>query len=248
MEFLARVNSRYFAAIKLFASEKDVRYYLHGVCIERHPDQGVILIATNGHILAAIHDPDGWLAEGRDSMIVGGIQKSLISACTARTKKACLGVKDLWIAERCAVVTLQGTEGEPEPFGTGTTANEKIELIDAKFPDWQKAAVPGELAPVKRFPNINGKYLARFAEAAVVLLGERTSRMYGCALDIQPTAQDGKIIVRIPSELLVDRFIGVIMPLRADIIPKTLMPSWLPQPKPARMQYRGEQKVEGVKP
>jgi len=245
MEFLARVNPRYFAAINLFAAKNDVRYYLNGVCIERHPEQGVILIATNGYIMSAIHDPDGWLVDGQDSIIVGSIPKTLASACTARTKKGCLGVKDLWIAEHCAVITMQGAEGQPEPFGAETIASERISLIDGKFPDWKKAATRGELSEVKRFPNVNGKYLARFADAAAVLMGELIAKKYGCALDIQPTSQNGQVIVRIPSEPLVERFVGIIMPLRADVIPKTVMPSWMQQPKRARVQYRGGEKIEG---
>lgn len=87
MDIIARVNPKYFAAINLFAAENDVRYYLCGVYIEPHPEKGAVIVATNGHIIGIIHDPEGFCAK---PIIVGDITKPLISAC--RSKGICKGM------------------------------------------------------------------------------------------------------------------------------------------------------------
>lgn len=237
MNYIARVNPRYFAAMTIFAAEKDVRYYLCGVHIERHPEKGVVMVATNGHILAVIHDPEGELI-GRDSIIVGGIPKSLITACTARTKKGDLPADKLWIAEHCAVLSF-GDEA-PEPFDSTTNASVKIELIDGQFPDW-KRVLPKTTTPVKRFPLLNGSYVARFAQAAKILVPNK----YGNALDIQPTGDACSVTVRIPEDEMIERFFGMIMPLNTSQfdLGKSRLPAWLPQPEIGRVKYRGDEKV-----
>lgn len=53
-------NAALFKAALTFAGNKDVRYYLNGVRIEPSPDGvGVRIIATDGHRLAVLFDPDG---------------------------------------------------------------------------------------------------------------------------------------------------------------------------------------------
>lgn len=57
------INADIFSAVGMFASTEETRYYLRGVHILPKPDpatgRGVLMIATDGHKLAAIHDPDG---------------------------------------------------------------------------------------------------------------------------------------------------------------------------------------------
>lgn len=53
-------NAALFKAALTFAGNKDARYYLNGVRIEPSPDGvGVRIIATDGHRLAVLFDPDG---------------------------------------------------------------------------------------------------------------------------------------------------------------------------------------------
>lgn len=48
MELLARVTPRIFAAIDCLAAKNDVRYYLNGICIQRNPAGGIVVVATDG--------------------------------------------------------------------------------------------------------------------------------------------------------------------------------------------------------
>jgi hypothetical protein len=50
----------YVNALSKFMAKNDVRYYLNGFNIKPHPKGGVILSATNGHVLVTIHDELGF--------------------------------------------------------------------------------------------------------------------------------------------------------------------------------------------
>jgi DNA polymerase-3 subunit beta len=236
MKFLAKVNPVYFAAISLFAAKNDVRYYLNGVHIERNPGGGVLMVGTNGHYLSVIHDPEGWIEEGRESLIVGDISKALFSAC-ANKRKNNLPLKGLHIAEHFSIVSQCE---DPEPFGGATVATIQTSIVDDVFPNWRRVA-PEQKGPVKRFPLLNGKYIALYAKASEIL----TDNKFGCALDLRTTEEEGKVVVRIPGHYVSDLFFGLIMPLRHEAfhVDTAMLPSYMPQPKRARLQYRGAEQV-----
>ena len=54
---MTKIETHLYRAAVLFVNPKDVRPYLRHIRIENHPRQGVILVATNGHTLIALHDP-----------------------------------------------------------------------------------------------------------------------------------------------------------------------------------------------
>lgn len=177
MKYVARVSPRYFAAATIWMGQRDVRHYLNGVAIQPHPDQGALIVATDGHTIAAIHDPDGWCE--RD-IIVGAIPKPLIAACKAKGRRSELLTtpRHLWIAEDGAVV--QGGEAgdneirEPvSPFEPLSLYACKIELVDEKYPDWRRvisaAAKKIEEGASPTAPaSVNPNYLARLTETARV--------------------------------------------------------------------------------
>lgn len=47
-------------AVSHFMAKADIRYYLNGICLRPHPVKGVMLIATDGHSLAAFYDREGY--------------------------------------------------------------------------------------------------------------------------------------------------------------------------------------------
>lgn len=241
MEFLARVNPRYFAAIELFSAKNDVRYYLNGVCIEPHPERGVIIVATNGHRLAAIHDPDGWC---KKTLIVGDIPKGLIAACKAKGNPATLTEpKALWISKTGAVVMPLATEeqGPDDPFDKLVLYANKISLIDGVFPDWRRVVPTERTEKAERLPAVNPKYLSDL-NAAAGLLGIRH-----LSIRLEANGEGLPIVARMDASDLLDRFIGIIMPVRSEPIP-TIAPSWLmPKQKP-RVKFRGGALVTDEKP
>lgn len=224
MEFLARVNPKYFAAIQIFASTKDIRYYLNGVRIEPHPEQGALIVATDGHRLAVMHDPDGMCKE---PIIVGEITKSLVSACRAKGKLTKLNVPaNLWICRGGAIVTADESKAEPSDlFADAVLHMSKIKLIEAKYPDWRRVIPKKRDLKADHFPILNGDYVADVSEAARLLLGD--SKRYSTPhLSLESTGRDCSVIVRIVRQDLEDRFVAVIMPVRAEPV-KTILPTWL---------------------
>lgn len=227
MKVIAKVNRKYFAAINLFSAVKDIRYYLNSVYIEPHPEKGVILVATDGHRLGVIHDPDGYTEK---PIIVGEISKQLISAC----KKKSLIPMDLFIGERDCVVGPSLEKGEAlDPFGQMVSHMSRIQLIEAKYPDWRKV-LPKKEDREQRFPALNPKYLAALNEAAEILAPGK----WGAALELFSSGRDTSVVARINSADIDQRFVGVIMPLRTDS-PKTILPEWL---TPKQEDEKGEAK------
>jgi DNA polymerase-3 subunit beta len=221
MQPIARVNPKYFAAMNVFRAERDVRYYLEGIFIEPHPEKGVILVATDGHTLGVIHDPDGWVAA---PVIVGGISKKLISACASKGIEHRMTVpKLLYISQHGAVVTGdKQVFDEVNPFGPLALHMSKIDIIDGKFPDYRKViGLNREVSAT--FPCINSLYLARLHAVAKILV---PSYKYGWGVEMISSGRDTTTLVRITSCELEQRFLAVLMPMRTDA-PKNPLPDWL---------------------
>lgn len=226
MKVIAKVNRKYFAAINLFSAVKDVRYYLNSVYIEPHPDAGVVLVATDGHRMGVIHDPEGHTDY---PIIVGGISKQLISGC----KKKSLLPSDLFIGERGAVVRPGLEEGQDlDPFDNLVTHMSRIEILDAKYPDWRKV-LPKKESREDRFPAFNPKYLAALHDAAEILVPGK----WNAALELFSSGRDTSIVARINSADIDQRFVGIIMPMRSDS-PKSILPDWL---TPKQEEEKGEE-------
>lgn len=244
MEFLARVNPRYFAGIERFAGVKDVRYYLCGVFIEPHPHGGVNIVATNGHIMGVAYDPDGWCAE---PIIVGDITKPLLSACKKRGLPPARAER-LWIAKDCAVVSSsQEIEPPPAPFGEAALHSSKISIIDGQFPDWRRVMPNDRTVGPAEFPAVNGGYLAKVSEAAQIMAD--THRSFNVnSIRLYPDGDSLDVVVRSLDLDLVDRFVALVIPTRADKL-YTVLPDFVknaPSPKPKakpRVKVRGDEIV-----
>ncbi|GEM_PF-1349106 len=231
MNYLARVNPKYFAAIELYAAKNDVRYYLNGVRIEPHPQLGAVIVATNGHRLAAIHDPDGWCEE---PIIVGDIPRSLVAACKAKGNELTFTApKQLWVSKTSAVVMgCDDTEPPQDPFNPMALHATRITLIDAKYPDWRRVAPTKRANTPGRFPSMNPKYLAELHEAASILVPNH--KKWGGAVRLEAQDEHSSIIARIPHFELLERFFALIMPLRDMEFPRTIVPAFAMAPEPAQ--------------
>ena len=238
MEFLARVNPRYFAGIELFAAKKGFRYDLQGVHIEPHPEKGAVIVATDGHRLAAIHDPDGMCKE---PIIVGEIPKGLLSACKAKGSEKHMTVPGkLWIGNGGAILTHSFADGEPDDsFDHRVLHASKIKLIDARYLDWRRVVSTLTAAEGLPIPALNASYVASVSEALRIMNPTDNApvvRLYGNGTECAVVARCGGLDI---AEL----FVAVIMPLRYDNVPKSAIPNWMaPKAKP-RLKYRGSELV-----
>lgn len=229
MEFIARVNPKYFAAINLFAAAQDIRYYLNGVFIEPHPEKGVVIVATNGHVLGLIHDPDGWCAK---PVIVGGISKPLISACAkAKGIKGLDKQVTLYISERSAVVHAgEQMDRTVDPFSEFTTHMSKIEIIDAKYPDYRRV-IPNKREPSEQFPCMNASYFAILDKVGALLVPG--IRNYGAGVYLESRGKDTSVVARFTQGDLEQRFVAILMPMSGEG-PKEILPVWMmPKEEPA---------------
>lgn len=250
MDYIARVNPRYFAAIHCFAATQDVRHHLNGITIEPHPEKGAIIMATNGYHMGAIHDPDGWAAE---PIIVGDLSRQLIDACTGKlpergkrpkddklrgkkTKKRDalpLSPQRLWIGENGALLDWASQASEPpaSPFDDPVLFADRISLIDAAPVNWRM------MIPTKRqadcpMPLVNLELLAPICQAAKVL-GESFGIPAACRLEVV----DNRIIARLPCIPDRDRFVAVVMPMRDDSPRGELIPAALAPKQKPRLQF-----------
>ena len=55
----ARILAQYYADAGNFITKEESRYSLDSMRIERHPDKGVVIVATDGHTMGVFHDQGG---------------------------------------------------------------------------------------------------------------------------------------------------------------------------------------------
>ena len=118
MTFKATVNAEMFRRCALAQSSEATRYYLRGVKLERHPSgEGVLMIATDGHILACFYDRDGTI-EGE---AIVALPKHVMAACKGSAHS----------------LTLDGDTAEIfDKRGAAQFA--KGVVVDGTFPDWRR--------------------------------------------------------------------------------------------------------------
>ena len=120
--FKATVNADMFARAYKAASTESTRYYLGGVRLERHPSGvGVLMIATDGHLLACFYDRDGTI-EG-DAIVK--VPAHILKACAKPLKSG-------------KPRTLMFEDGAAEIYGGADILTAKGCLIDGSFPDWRR--------------------------------------------------------------------------------------------------------------
>jgi DNA polymerase-3 subunit beta len=226
MKYLARINPKYFAAIHQCAAKGDVRYYLNAVQIERHPAGGVVIVATNGHFMGAMHDPDGWIHPEHKSVLLGTVSKRLVSACSAKVGPDRQPPELLWVAEKFSLVTSSPLiDEEPELFGKFSHLTEKTELVDGLFPDWRRVIPKAREQLESQFPCINGEYLEVFNKIGVMLSGQKS--FGGGGIHLETSGE--KIVVRFNNTELMERFMGIVMPMKGNVV-DALLPSWAAAP------------------
>lgn len=202
------LDSKAIAAIKVFAPEKDVRFYLNGVNLEVHQN-AVYLIATNGNLMGCMRI----VQENKDVEVNKPIKNVILPVD---------------MLKRIKPKRLQGvgiTLGEPESKESnarpitlsydGVTTSGTT--LDGVFPDWQRVIpsnVTGETA------QFDPQLIARLDQAWAAWHGKESVRRMFIG-----HSGKGSALVSMWDE----NFFGVIMPLdheRLGQIPQS-PPSWL---------------------
>lgn len=149
-------------AARTHAAEKDVRYYLNGVCFDLARGKAV---ATDGHRLF-IADA-AYITAGPQVIVSNDTIDAALKQFTgifARGKN--LGDFDVAITVDGPRVTIQTPTG-----------NVSGELIDAKFPDYQRV-IPSTCS--HETAQYNARYLAEAAEALAIFYNAKKEKNLFC--------------------------------------------------------------------
>jgi hypothetical protein len=209
-----KITAKYIPLLAEFMAQQDIRYYLNALQVEPHPDGGIVLITTDGHSMAIVHDKDGttngeWLCE---------LPTKIIRACAKRGSKNDIFSKPKHLHFVGNVAHVMSMEGDPNDIGLMHLETAFCKTIDSKFPNWRKV-VPVGTKPCKN-TIVNSTYVARIQKVAASEGGKWSAGIHIFQAD--PT---GCIIAR-PS--LLPEMMILIMPMKDDN-KFTPIPDWLPK-------------------
>ena len=212
-EFILRTD-HLLAASLCAEKEKGTRYYLKGVYVEPHSSgKGVLMVATDGHILVVLHDKDGHAA--RPAILTMNWRASELKA------KRSEGYKTLHIqslveksgAIASGIIKIRDTHLEADTIG--------VVEVDGTFPNWRRV-IPTDNS--KEYP-LSGKgyamdLLITIHKAIKVIDNNKTKAI----LDILPERNGGPSIIHYRGNM---DALFVIMPYRNTTSGAYSTPEWL---------------------
>jgi hypothetical protein len=193
------VDANLFRACYLFTSTEETRYYRQGVSVEPHPEQGVVLAATDGHRALIAHDPDGTT----DGRYIVQFDKAALAAC--KRSKAEEMNRRVVSTSPADSVWVQQADGEQIHLA-------KRWNVDGTFPDWRRVLPNRALADTPKHSAFDARYIASFCDVAT-LLDDGRSRKTGTAITIASGDPLAPALVRFFST---DQVFGVLMPMRGS--------------------------------
>lgn len=220
---------RFYAAWQFISSE-ETRYYLNGVYIEPHPDGGVIMAASDGHVLAAVRDKTAHISG--DGGWICSVPKGPFITALKRKSAGTLHFVDSSVYLTDAILGQDATDPEFDP--TIITAQHNAiayaRPVDGTFPEWRRL-IPSAKADASTRIVLNGKHFDRFNKAVAALAEDGTPEL-SIAM---PRDMQSPIVIQ--SGRAKD-FFGLVMPMReqekAEPNPEWLnMPTPDPKPEPA---------------
>ena len=200
-------------ALLTVAGERDVRFYLNGVCLDT-TGPAPVFVATDGHRMLVVR------ADPLVSTLPRGcyvIPRAMLEA--VKPFKLGRGQGDAPVTLTVEAALPGADAGRATLVGASTAS---ATLVDGRFPEWRRA-VPSKLTGIAS--QFNTDYLADFGTVARLLAGakrgetefatfahnvESEGRRMGAALVTFPRSPDA---------------FGVLMPMRADSVP-TVAPHW----------------------
>ena len=214
------IKASIMAAVSQFKANQDIRYYLEGVYVDPVED-GVVIVATNGHMLCAWRDTTG-KAERPAILRIGN---QLKAACGGG-----FGKRLTIIDGRLTVLDKDGME----LFVQSREKNSKDSWeVQGKFPGWRDA-IPEAKAdePNPSLEPVNPLYLQDFQKALKTGRDGVGHKAVGISLS-QPIK--GRALIVTAAE--VPDFIAAVMPMRQDTQPT---PAWVRLPKVAAVEETAE--------
>ncbi|MCY4641762.1 MAG: hypothetical protein OXC41_03570 [Gammaproteobacteria bacterium] len=183
-----------------FSAKKDVRYYLLGVCIQPCPIGGTMIVATDGHVLGAFHDPKG---QCDDEVILSLDKRDLTQYIKEGAVRATIERKD----ENQVEIALFNKHQCDYQHEIRKAWYGKDVVIDGRFPEWQRI-VPSDL-PETDQPLSNGVRVGNLDKFRFTKVASKE----GAGIRMYPTDKDSAVLVFIDNE---PDFVGVVMPTKWD--------------------------------
>lgn len=218
-----RISSKYIPLLAPFVANGDIRYYLDGIFVSPHEEEGIYLVATDGHTMCVIHDSEGktngdWIC---------GIPGKIIKAC----KKFKRSNKDPIGMETPGTLAMEGDglyviceAANVDDMDVTQLSRLHLEVaheppIDGVYPEWKKVIhnPSGEGHIV-----LNLDYLSNITPA--IQLARAGKGHAPCHVFC---SEHKGMIYRVGG---LPEYIALIMPMR-DTETKA-MPDWLRLPKP----------------
>ena len=202
MEIKLTVRAEIIAVLKLFASDKDVRFYLNGIALEIGATESR-LVATNGLMLGCfriVSEQPEVAAPLTNIIIPNDLLKSIKPSGMVEIAIGDLETKDNGKGEQVPV-------SNSRPI-TLTYASVSIsgKTMDGTFPDFRRV-IPSKVSgqPAQFDPRFTGT----LAKAWSIIHGGKGPHLVGIGFN----GTDGALI-----DLAYEDFTGVIMPLRSNAI------------------------------
>jgi DNA polymerase-3 subunit beta len=203
MKTLATIHSKALAAAFTCQAKNDVREYLNGIFLEPVKSGGVRAVATNGHTMIMVTDPDGTC----EAPVIVSLESTAVTKMRQKS------------AEKVGIKKVDDNTIIADVHGVSPNHISNVRLIDGKYPDW-KAVVPKKL-PAKSAQTVafNHLYMRDFSDAAKHLGASHDTLafVYGAANHDPICVLLGKPSYGLQAQ-------GVLMPLRYD----DLRLSWKP--------------------
>lgn len=184
------LNVNHLRAALLCAGDKDIRYYLNGVCVEILPRE-VRLIATDGHRLCILRRAN------QDNEPDNAPASLIIPRATLKGIKAMTKCTDCILHYDAANLTAECKLSELADGGRTFTP------IDGKFPDYSRV-VPSEVSG--EMAEFNPQYLADFADLVRIAFNSGKRMLFP---DIYRNGRGGAAVIQSGHP----EFIGVLMPM-----------------------------------
>lgn len=216
-----RFNADLFRIAYTCVSTEETRYYLGGVFMTPAKNGGALMVSTDGHRMAVIHDEDAIAPEG--GVIVKAYKpaltlmkrgkrmiKRLVSAGGDKIATATDGM--VWQASLTDI-----TDGDPVESFAGAAM---LMPIDGSFPDWRRV-VPRIDGEAKSIPTFNAGLVGGFVDMANDLAKLRQQRTAPISIKAADASSPALVGLGDP------RAFGVLMPLRPERGEEPALPSWL---------------------
>lgn len=185
----ADVNADLFRIAYTCASTEETRYYLNGVHIEPAPDDGVLLVATDGHRLVCLQDRTGSVP----GPIVVQLPKPVLTLCKSKKDQP----RRLVIADKTARVEVEAT----------TVGVHQGCIVDGTYPDWRRVVPVANGVGQAAF---NPVYLSDFGR-----MGADLAKLAGVSSAMSFRSKGPSEPALIQWSCFRDGF-GVLMPMRVE--------------------------------